>query len=410
MNVRVLHLARNYPNSLLPRLGLWTQRLVRCVGDGVERHVVSPVPYCPPISGFPQYARFRTIARSQRDDGIEVSYPRFVTGPGYMCHSVEGLAYYAAVARSIHRLRGRFDFNVIHAHFIYPDGFAAALIGRRYGVPVVVTEQAPWRPWMDEYPLVRTQAVWAARRLSHHIAVSHSLRDSIVHFTGLPAKVSVIPNVVDTTHFAVAPRRAGDREKRILFVGVVRYCKGVDLLFEALRILVSRGRQVRLTVVGDAFYEAYRRERERLQQMSVELGIGEHLDFVGGQDPAGVAQLMSQSDLLVLPSRAESFGAVLVEALACGIPVVATRCGGPEDIVQDDVGVLVPNEDPAALAAGIEQVLDNQNKYDAQWLSAYAVEQFGPRTVGRAIERVYAQVLGNGGRVTEKGALVPAPQ
>lgn len=396
--LRVLHLARNYPNNVLPRLGLWTHRLVHSVGAAVEQKVVAPVPYWPPVPGLPRYARFRAVERQRMDGDVEVLHPRFLTGPGYLCHSVESATYYVSVKRTVDAIRDRFPFDLIHAHFIYPEGVVAVPLGWRYGVPVVVTEQAPWRPWLDQYPLVRRQAVWAARRVARHMALSRSLRDEIVRFTGLPEKVCVVPNIVDTSHFVGgAPRRGREAEERLLFVGVLRYCKGLDVLFEALRVLLSRGRKVRLTVIGDAFYESYRREAERLRQMVVELELRGVVDFVGGQPPVEVARQMRESHTLVLPSRAESFGVVLVEALACGIPVVATRSGGPEDIVTEDVGILVPPGDAEALARGLERVLDNLDTYDAGRLSQYARERFGPEPVGRRIRQVYQAALSGRG-------------
>src|SRR5262249_62288753 len=102
---------------------------------------------------------------------------------------------------------------------------------------------------------------------------------------------------------------------------------------------------------------------EALQRHAVELGMSDHVTFLGHRSPLEVAQAMAKSTVVVLPSRAESFGSVLVEALACGTPVVATRCGGPEDIVNDDVGKLVPKEDARALADGLLSVLEDRGRF-----------------------------------------------
>ena len=102
---------------------------------------------------------------------------------------------------------------------------------------------------------------------------------------------------------------------------------------------------------------------------------------------------MQQSAALILPSRAESLGMVLVEALACGTPVVATRCGGPEDIVNEQVGILVPPEDPQALANGIEHVLDRQAAYDPVKLRTHALENFGLQSVGDRLADVYEEAV-----------------
>ena len=119
----------------------------------------------------------------------------------------------------------------------------------------------------------------------------------------------------------------------------------------------------------------------------------DRIEFLGIRDPEEVAALMQKSAVLVLPSRAESFGAVLVEALASGTPVIATRCGGPEDIVTDKVGRLVASEDPEALANAIADVLSNLDSYRPEDLRAYAVSRFSLRSVTERIRAEYVATL-----------------
>src|SRR5262249_46070144 len=125
-----------------------------------------------------------------------------------------------------------------------------------------------------------------------------------------------------------------------------------------------------------------------------ELAVTDRIRFSGKQAPPELVQTIRRSALLVLPSRIESFGTVLVEALACGTPVVATRCGGPEDIGGDTVGVLVLPEDPEALARGIEHVLDRREGYDPRQLRAHAFDHFGIECVGQRLLQVYEDVVG----------------
>jgi teichuronic acid biosynthesis glycosyltransferase TuaC len=149
-----------------------------------------------------------------------------------------------------------------------------------------------------------------------------------------------------------------------------------------------------LLLVGESFFKNYQREYERIRRMTQELDLDGRVEFVGKQQPVDVVRYVQESAVLVLPSRAESFGMVLVEALACGTPVVATRCGGPEDIVNDRVGVLVPPEDPQALATAIAQVLDRRNSFAAEELRSYALRQFGLDAVGARLKALYDEALG----------------
>lgn len=399
-NLRVLVLSRAYPNNVLPLLGLWVEGLVRYCAKRCCVKVVAPVPYCPPLPWIPeQYRRFRRIEAHCRRDGVDVYHPRFVVPPGYWFHGFESTPYLWGVKGFIDRLRRSFPFDLIHAHFVYPDGYVAARLARRYGVPMIITEQAPWRPWLDKYAIVRRRALWAARQSDFLIAISRAARESIVHFAGDLPKITIIPDGVDTSVFTLPPDGCRTLPDQLLFVGVIRPVKGVDVLLRALRLLTDRGRKLHLVLVGESFYASYRREYERLQRMVVDLDLSAQVKFMGRQPLPEVVRYMQQSAVLVLPSRQESLGMVVVEAIACGTPVVATRSGGPEDIVVDDVGVLVPAEDPEALAEGIERVLERRSMYNAEALRAYAVQKFGLDSVADQVTELYARaVLSRGPR------------
>jgi glycosyltransferase involved in cell wall biosynthesis len=242
---------------------------------------------------------------------------------------------------------------------------------------MVVTEHALWQPWMDQYPFVRRQAVAAARTYDCHVGVSAALRDSIVHFTQKPEVVRVIPNGVDGSVFKPLAKSEDKKPEQILYVGLLNFNKGVDLLLHALQDLVKRQPNLKLVLVGGHHYPKTRFQAERIRQMAHDLGLGSHVEFVGVKTSLEVSRYMAESAVLVLPSRRESFGAVLVEALACGTPVVATRCGGPEDIVNDHVGRLVPTDNAEALTEALADILDHPRQFDPIQLRAYALDRFG---------------------------------
>jgi teichuronic acid biosynthesis glycosyltransferase TuaC len=391
--LKVLMLSRNYPNNVLPLLGLWVEGLARHLGPSCDVRVVSPVPYCPPLPGLSRnYSRYRAIARRREHAGVEVRHPRMLVAPGYRFHAWEGRLYEAAAAGEVARLRREFAFDLIHAHFTYPDGWVGARLAARYRVPLVITEHAPWVPWMNDYPAVRRRAMQAAAQCACHIAVSRSVRDEIASFTGDSARLKVIPCGVDTSVFV--PVETGRTPDQILFAGAVRHVKGVDVLLRALRLLRDRGRELGLVLVGEALFESYRRCLEDLRRLAAELGLAGCVEFVGGKPAAELAGYMQRSALLVLPSRQESLGMVLAEALACGTPVVATRCGGPLDIVHEGVGVLVEPESPQALAEGIERVLDQRERYASAALSEYAAGKFSWQRVAAEVAAVYREAAG----------------
>jgi glycosyltransferase involved in cell wall biosynthesis len=381
--LRVLVLTRSYPNDVLPTLGLWIERPMQLLARSCDVRVVSPIPYCPPlppVGPLRQYARFRRIPRREVRAGIEVFRPRFLTGPGRTLYAIEAAACHRGIRAEVDRMREVFPFDLIHAHFIYPEGAVAHRLSRRYGVPFVVTEHAPWTERWFGRRSVRRAALQAAEAAAALLAVSTSVRDTIVSHTGDPSRIRVVPVGVDETMFQLAPRE-GRRRDQILYVGLINFNKGIDVLLHAMARLSARGEPGRLLLAGGAFYRNTRLQEEQLRALAVSLGLGDRVEFLGIRPPAEVAALMRESALVVLPSRAESFGAVLVEALASGTPVVATRCGGPEDIVHEEAGLLVPPEDPTALADAISAVLRDADRYDARELRARALSRFSWKEV-----------------------------
>jgi glycosyltransferase involved in cell wall biosynthesis len=221
------------------------------------------------------------------------------------------------------------------------------------------------------------------------VVVSRALREQIWAYPQLHRHIDIIPNVVDMNAFASrrVPRKA-DRPRRLLFVGEMETSiKGVDYLLGAVSILRDRGHELQLDLVGDG------RNRREYEASARRMGVADVCAFHGSVSHEGVAQMMSEADLFVLPSLAETFGVVLAEALAAGLPVVATRCGGPEEIVTPDVGVLVDAADSSALADGIEEVLSKLHKFSAEHLREVAESRYGQESVAGRLITLYRQVI-----------------
>lgn len=380
----------------MPALGIWVQRMVQLSTALVDPTVIAPVPYVPPGIPVARFARYRRIER-RRDDGWAVLYPRIPVPPGRLLHSCEaGLAYPVVrrVADARHRAR---PFDLIHAHFVYPDAVIGTRLARRYGIPVVCSEHAAWRPWLDTYPQVRRQVLEALPYLAAVTAPSEAARRSIVAVAGSRVRTTILPDMVDEELFTTNPREPRDPDQ-ILFVGAVRKVKGLDVLARALAMLRSRRPSLRLVVVGEPFLPEWRRDERDVRRLIDALRLGPHVTFAGLASPGEVAATMRRSALLVVPARRESFSVVAAEALACGTPVVATRCGGPEDIVTADTGRLVAVDDPEALAKGIEDVLAVRSSFDPEALRRSAVSRFGRAAALGRLRALYEQVLASPGR------------
>jgi teichuronic acid biosynthesis glycosyltransferase TuaC len=392
--LRVLVLARSFPNDLLPNMGLWTARPMGALAARCDVRVISPVPYCPPLPDLGplrQYTRFRRIPRTATWGGMPVVHPRFPVGLGNSLYALEPYAYHLGVRGSARRAWRERPFDVVHASFIYPDGVVAHRLSERYGVPFVVTELAPWTGWLDRRS-VRRLALPAARAASSILALSSHVEQTIRRYAGEDVTVRIVPPPVDGEEFPLG-NPAHRKRDQILFVGFVNFNKGVDVLLRAVAALAARGEPGRLVVIGGAHYRNTRRQELELHRLAQSLGLGERARFVGKQPPQEVARMMGESAVVVLPSRAEAFGAVLAEALACGTPVVASRSGGPEDVVADEVGLLVPVGDHEALADAISAVLRRPESYRPEQLREYALSRFGLPSVSERIYDAYVAAL-----------------
>jgi glycosyltransferase involved in cell wall biosynthesis len=389
---QVLVLARNYPNNVIPTMGLWTQRLVLAATRSVDPTIIAPVPYAPPF--LPEsFAKFRRVVPRRRDAGYDVFHPRVPLAPGYALHRFEAALMWPTVCRLADKLHAERRFDLIHAHFIFPEGVLAARLGRRYRIPVITTEQAVWRPWLDDYPAIRTQVLRALPSIRLVLPVSAWLERNITDAVGSHVTTRVLPNVVDEATFMPSDKEDSWDPDQILFVGVIRHVKGLDILVRAFALLSPRRPTLRLLVVGGAYNRGYQRDEAEMHRLVDELGFNGQIRFAGQSSPAEVAAAMRRSALLVVPSRRETFSAVTAEAIASGTPVVATRCGGPEDIVTPENGRLVPPEDPEALARGIEEMLHLRPNFDRRALRNDVVARFGMDVTAARLATIYREVL-----------------
>jgi glycosyltransferase involved in cell wall biosynthesis len=208
---------------------------------------------------------------------------------------------------------------------------------------------------------------------------------------GLGARgLRVIPNGVDCELFRPGNRRPGEGGWRLLYVGRFDAAKGLGVLLEALALLRQRRGDISLKLVGGS---AATGTAAPFRAQAARLGLEEGVEFAPEVPWQEVPRQMAGADLFVLPSFSEGLPLVLVEALACGLPLVATRCGGPEEVVQEGVGKLVEVGDVAGLARGIEEVLDHYGAYDRQAIRRRAEEEYDYRRIAARLFAVYEEVL-----------------
>jgi glycosyltransferase involved in cell wall biosynthesis len=385
--MRILVLASWYPNPVRPIRGSFFVEQAEALAE--EGHAVSVVAVdlldprsvlCLPFLGI--VGRFRT----RRDNGVvsrSVVLPRIPRMPR-LSAAIATLA-----ARWLYKQTRRESGNpdIIHAHGVYFAGIIGARLLRDAGCPLVITEHSTAYARGAIRGRIRALGRKAVDAASEVIAVSTPLRDELIRCFRL-SEVEVIPNMVNTQMFQPAPSGRKNNHTRFVTVAALKRHKGVQDLLHAFARLVSVGYSVSLTIAGDG------PERVRLDNLASRLGVGRHVRFLGELSRHDVATVISAADCFVLPSHVETFGVVAGEALSCGVPVIATRCGGPEDFITPDVGRLIEPGDVDGLVAAMTEFCD-EHGYDESArtrIRRLAVERFSPARIAQSLTIIYGHV------------------
>ena len=374
--LRILVLSWNYPTPAAPQRGLWAERMSDAAADEADVTVIVPTPWVPPLLPIESLSRFRKAPRQEMRRRVSVHLPRVPGSIEYLTHDFDARLAYPAVLSTARRLHADTPFDLIHAHFIYPDGVVASRIGRELGLPVMTSEHAFWTPWLNDRRRVGAQVAQALPGIDLVTAVSDFLRASIDKYTAGRVQTAVLPNVLDDSVFT---RGADARDPHeLLFVGLVRRVKRVDVLLKALAEVRRTHPDVHLRILSADAYRAYGSDRREMQELIGALGLESAVSVETGTDAQGVAAAMRRCAFVAVSStRRETFCSVAAEAMACGTPLVLTRCGGPEEFVGEQDGVLVDADDPAKFAEGIRTAFARRGEFDGAAIRDRVVTRFG---------------------------------
>ena len=359
--LRVLVLSHMFPKSYDPTSGLFVLEQVKALLNlGAETVTITPIPWPPLFFRFlPRVKKFLSVPSRSAIDGLIVEYPRAPVLPRGRLFYLEGLLLYLFVRRLVGRYIKRKKIDLIHAHTIMPDGFAAMLLGREFGVPVVCTMHGSD---ISIYPHRNRPTLWATKaalkRIQHLVTVSSDLKEKIVSMAG-SSHVEVVPNGADPRIFQPSDKMEARKrldlplDRRIvLFVGHLVEVKGVDYLLQAMAFLGERPASLFLVGEGNL--------RSSLIARARELGIEKRCVFVGERSHSEIPLWLSAADCLALSSTSEGLPTILVEAMFCNTPIVATDVGGVREIIEDGrTGLLVRSKDPAGIAHAIQRLLGN---------------------------------------------------
>ncbi|MEW6327533.1 MAG: glycosyltransferase family 4 protein [Thermodesulfobacteriota bacterium] len=323
-------------------------------------------------------------------EGIEVYHPRYPLIPK-VSMPFHGLSLFLATLNLVKRIYQGFPFDVIDGHYIYPDGFAAVLLGKILNKPVVLSARGSDIHQFTGFKSIKPMISYALGHADHVISVCGALKQEMVKLGIDDDKITVIPNGVDTERFQPVDKE-GARErlsiannaKIIVSVGSLTENKGFHVLFDALRKLRQKDIQIHLYIVGEGPY------RPVLERQVKDLKLNRNVTIAGERPNSELKLWYSAADVFCLASSREGWANVIMESLACGTPVVATRVwGAPEILTSPDVGILV-DRTPESLGQGLQTALETP--WDRDKIRAH-VEDRNWFKVAQEVKAVFEAVL-----------------
>jgi glycosyltransferase involved in cell wall biosynthesis len=324
----------------------------------VETKVVAPVPWFPFKSKvFGDYAQFAQTPGFEVRYGVEVYHPRYFLPPKVGMNVAPYSLARAALPTIKRMINSGFDFDLIDAHYYYPDGVAASFIAKALGKPFVVTARGTDLNLIPEYEIPRKLILETAERASASIGVCKALMDRLAELGADPAKLHTLRNGVDLERFHPIERKLArqqlclpEDQRIFISVGHLVERKGHHIAIEAM-VKLSES----LLLIAGAGPEL-----GRLQQLATQLGVSDRIRFVGQIPQTQLASWYSAADALVLCSSREGWANVLLESMACGTPVVATNIWGtPEVVSSPEAGQLMLERSPEALNKAVEALFLN---------------------------------------------------
>lgn len=356
---KVLLFSTVFPNAAQPHHGVFVRERMRGLPSSqFEVRVVAPTPWFPLVSGLRPGFRPQVPAQEVQE-GVPVLHPRFLSIPGIL-KCLDGLFLFLWTLPCLIRLRREFRFDVIDAHFVYPEGLAAVLAGLVFRVPVTVTLRG-MLPLLVPFRLRRPQLRFVLRRAARVIAVSESLKRDAVALGLSPERVRVIGNGIDPGLFHPIDRTEARRSLGLpkygpflVSVGTLAPRKGFHLVMEAMAKLKKTWPTLRFAIVGGDGAEGAM--GDELRQLAQKLGIEDRVVFAGPRKRGELASWYAAADLFVLATAHEGCPNVVLESLACGTPVVGTPVGSIPELLTLDIGIVV-ERDVESIAKGIDKAL-----------------------------------------------------
>lgn len=305
---------------------------------------------------------------------------------------------YEIMCRQVYRkykkyVRAHGKPDIIHAHSVYVGGYAARYISKREGMPYVFTEHSSGllqSKWVNEDQITRSilRATFIDASLSTF--VSTDFLEKITSNFNLPdIKSEVVPNLVNPLFYQEHMTITSIRPFKVLCIALMTKNKQHRLLIDAIQLLIDKGCSIELNLIGDG------PEKNELIEYTKERNLTNFVAFMGQQPRNVVKEEIDKANLVVSASKYESFGLSIVEALACGRPVVAIDSGGPRDTINASNGLLVSENTPEKLAEGILSVMDNYQSYDQEKIVMDCINNYSEEAIFSKLLPIYKEAISN---------------
>jgi glycosyltransferase involved in cell wall biosynthesis len=340
--MKILTITSLYPNHVENNLGVFIQTRLNYLREKypeVKHTVIAPVPWFPfKHSRFGQYAKHAQVEHFEEREGVSVYHPKYIVIP-----KIGMLLTPFFMAISLFFLlkklqKQRLTFDLIDGHYFYPDGVAIALVAKHFNLPFTITARGTDLNLIPQYNLPKKLICWAAKKADHCITVCAALKEVLLGFGIEDKKITVMRNGVNLSLFTPEIDRVALRDKlnftrtTLISVGYLIERKGHHFIIESMQSLPD----IDLVIIGDGPWES------KLKELAKHYGVSERIKFTGSLPQEQVAQYFKAGDIAMLASSREGWANVLLEAMACGTAVVATKVWGTPEVVAEKVaGVLV---------------------------------------------------------------------
>jgi hypothetical protein len=387
--IKVLAISHLYPSAFDKMSGIFIEEQAKnLIQQNCEIIVIAPTPITPILIRYfkKKWVDYSKIPFKTISGKIEIYHPRYLEFPKNLSFASSGERVYLGIRKLVDKIYRNFKFNLVHAHSILPDGYAGVKIAQKYKKPLIVGVYGSdllISPYRNKKTFINT--LGTLKKASMITTVSQHLKDNCIEKFGIPEKkIRAICVGYDPNKFYFSENQPRQKEEniRILFAANVLKTKGIFDLLEAMVIIRKQNPELFKKISW--IFVGYGDDMGKFKKQIKKYNLEKNVKIVGRVPHQQIRQYMDNTDFIILPSWSEGTPVVLVEATACGLPVIATGVGGIPEIINQNSGILVKPRMPIELAKGI--ILAVSKKWDYKTISNLAKNWTWTQNAQKTIE------------------------